>query len=84
VNATEARKVVVDLLDGIAPGQDLESVPGDAPLTETLDLDSLDFLNFVVGLDERVGLHTPESDYPRLGTLDAAVEYVVTGTASSS
>lgn len=84
MNATEARQVVVELLEGIAPDQDLESVAGNAPLTESLDLDSLDFLNFVVGLDERVGLHTPESDYPKLGTLDAAVDYVVTGTAPSS
>ncbi|MGH8869870.1 MAG: acyl carrier protein [Actinomycetes bacterium] len=73
----EARRAVLDMLAGIAPDQDVEAVAGDVDLRQALDLDSLDFLNFVVGLDEHFGVHTAEADYPELATLDSAVAYLV-------
>ena len=34
----------------------------------------------VVGLDERLGVPTPEADYPKLTTLDGAMAYVAART----
>lgn len=71
----EIKSVIRDILGGIAPEADLDVVAGDEDLREALDLDSMDFLNFVVALHERTGADTPEADYPRLRTLDGAVAY---------
>ena len=76
MNEAEIRETVVDVLRGIAP----EVEPGDMvagqPLREQVDLDSMDWLNVIVGFHERFGLDIPEADYARLTTLDAIVAYL--------
>jgi acyl carrier protein len=74
--ADELRAVVLRVLGDIAPEADLASLRPDLPLREQLDLDSMDILNFVVGLQAAIGVETPEVDYPKLATLDACVEYL--------
>jgi acyl carrier protein len=71
----ETLAVVADILGGIAPEADLSTVPGNADLREALDLDSMDILNFVAALHERTARAIPESDTPRLLTLDGLVAY---------
>jgi acyl carrier protein len=48
----------------------------DRPLREQIDLDSMDWLNFLVALHERLQVEIPESDYARLATLDQTVDYL--------
>jgi acyl carrier protein len=74
--AAEIRSMICDVLSGIAPEADLRTVAGDEDLREALDLDSMDFLNFVIALHERTGIDIPEIDYPRLRTLDGAIAYL--------
>ena len=74
--AAETRQLVLDTLAAIAPEADLASLPGDAVLRDELDLDSMDFLNFVTALHEQTGTDIPEADYPHLFTLDGAVAYL--------
>lgn len=76
MNETEAKRLVFDVLSGIAPEADLDALPGEARMRDELDLDSMDFLNFISGLHERTGLDIPEADYPMLFTLDGAVAYL--------
>jgi len=76
MNETEARSLVLDVLSGIAPEADLASLPGKAQLRDELDLDSMDFLNFVAAVHARTGIDIPEADYPKLFTLDGAVAYL--------
>lgn len=70
------RATVLSVLGEIAPEADLGGVRGDVPLREQLDLDSMDLLNFVVGLHTALGVDIPERDYGRLVTLDACVAYL--------
>jgi acyl carrier protein len=76
MNATEAKRLVLDVLSGIAPEADFDTLPGKAQLRDELDLDSMDFLNFIAGLHERTGLDIPEAEYPKLSTLDGAVAWL--------
>jgi acyl carrier protein len=46
------------------------------PLREQLDIDSMDFLNFVIALHKELGVGLPEKDYPKLATLDGCVDYL--------
>lgn len=72
----ELRAVALDVLAGIAPESDLERIDPTQSLQEQFDLDSFDLLNFMVGLDERLGVDIPERDYPRLTTLNDCVGYL--------
>ena len=72
----EAKTLIRDVLGDIAPEIDSAGVSGNEDLREALDLDSMDFMNFVVALHERTGIDIPETDYPRLQTLDGAAAYL--------
>jgi acyl carrier protein len=70
------RKVVQDELNNIAPEVDISTVDPAADLREALDIDSMDFLNFISAIHRRLGVDIPERDYPKLITLDGAVAYL--------
>jgi acyl carrier protein len=75
MNASPA-DVILATLAQVAPEADLASLGPDAELRVELDIDSMDFLNFVVGIDERTGVDIPERDYPQLSTLNGCIEYL--------
>ncbi|OGA46795.1 MAG: phosphopantetheine-binding protein [Betaproteobacteria bacterium RIFCSPLOWO2_12_FULL_63_13] len=70
------RAIVVETLRGIAPELDESDLRSDRPLREQVDLDSMDWLNFLVGLHQRLRVEIPETDYRKLTTLDAVVAYL--------
>jgi acyl carrier protein len=72
----DASDIVRNVLHEVAPEADLDELGQDDTLRQSLDLDSIDFLNFVVGLHEATGLEIPERDYSRLATLAACADYV--------
>ena len=72
----DLRTAVLSALTQIAPEADPAAIAGAAPLRDQLELDSMDFLRFVVLLHERLGVDVPEADYAQLGTLDACVAYL--------
>lgn len=76
MNAAQVRALAAEVLAGIAPEADLGTVGDDEDLRDALDLDSMDFMNFVVGLSERAGRDIPEADTPRLRTLRGVVQYL--------
>jgi acyl carrier protein len=84
MTADEIRAAILQVLDGIAPEADYETLKPDADLRDSLDLDSMDFLNFAIGLHEALGIDIPEADYPKLATLDHAIAYVAAKTAAAS
>jgi len=73
---TELRATVVAALSSIAPEVDGEELVDTRPLRRQVDLDSLDWLRFLVVLHERLGVDIPEADYPRLVTLADLVGYL--------
>ena len=72
----EIRKVLQEELGNIAPEMDIEKLDASADLREALDIDSIDFLNFITALHKRLGIDVPELDYPKLFTLEGAVSYL--------
>jgi acyl carrier protein len=68
--------VVREELGNIAPEADLAMVGPTADLREALDIDSMDFLNFITAIHHRLGVDVPELDYPKLTTLEGAVKYL--------
>jgi acyl carrier protein len=75
----EARSAVYRALSGVAPEADPEALLLDVPLREQLDIDSMDFLNFVIALHQTLKVDIPERDYPKLATLQGCMEYLSRG-----
>jgi acyl carrier protein len=76
MTSEEIRKTIVEALTRIAPEVDPASIKADHNFRDQLDLDSMDFLNFVLAVHERLRVEIPEADYPQLFTLDGAVAYL--------
>ena len=76
MNTADARRIVVEALARLAPETDPAELAGNADLRSELDLDSMDFLNFIAALHERTGMDIPEAHYSKLSTLDGAVAYL--------
>lgn len=72
----EIRKIVQEELNNIAPEVDLAGVDPAADLREAVDIDSMDFLNFVTAVHRRTGIDIPEADYPKLATLAGIYAYL--------
>jgi acyl carrier protein len=72
----EIRVAVIDSLKRVAPEADSATLDPKVEFRDQLDIDSMDFLTFVIGLHESTGIDIPERDYPKLSSLDGAVEYL--------
>lgn len=67
---------VETLLRAIAPEIESGTLVAARPLRLQVDLDSMDWLNFLVSLHEHFGVTIAEADYARLVTLDDVVNYL--------
>ena len=67
---------VCGILAAIAPEADLSRLPPDANLRRELDLDSIDFQNFVIRLCKELQVEIPERDAAKLTTLAGCTEYL--------
>ncbi|MGP9820401.1 acyl carrier protein [Salinarimonas sp. NSM] len=72
----DPRTVFEEELLRIAPDADLAGVDPDHDLREAIDIDSMDLLNLVAALHERLHIDIPETDTARLTTLAGANAYL--------
>ncbi|HET9565891.1 MAG TPA: acyl carrier protein [Mycobacterium sp.] len=72
----DIRGVVLSVLTTIAPEVEADDIRDDVLLRDQVDLDSMDWLNFLVGVHKRLQVDIPESAYASLRTLTDVVRYV--------
>lgn len=72
----EIKSTALRILGEIAPEADLSALKPDVSFRDQLDIDSMDFLNFVIALHEALHVDIPEVDYPKLDSLNACVKYL--------
>jgi acyl carrier protein len=72
--------LVLEALQEVAPEADPHRLDAQASFRDQLEIDSVDYLSFVLGLEQRLAIKIPEMDYPRLSSLDGAVEYLAVRT----
>lgn len=63
-------------LEEVAPDADVEHIDAARNLRDQVELDSVDFLNFVTALERRLDMRIPEVDYPKLSSLDGCRRYL--------
>jgi len=76
MSEAEIRSAVFKTLRKIAPEADLDQIRPDENLREALDIDSFDFLNAMIGLNEELNVEIPESDYRKVATLGELTRYL--------
>lgn len=79
----EIRQAVLATIESIAPDADVQSLPADRPLRQAIELDSLDWLNVIASLHDRLSIEIPESDCGQLDTVNAIADYVAARQAQA-
>ena len=72
----EIRSAVLDILEDIAPDEDLSGLEDDKAFRAQLELDSMDFLDIVMELRKRYRVQIPEEDYEHLESMSSTVGYL--------
>ena len=72
----ELKRIIFDGLRKIAPESEPETLAPDVNVRKTLDIDSYDFLNFLIGLSEKLGIEVPEEDYGKIRSLEELLTYL--------
>jgi acyl carrier protein len=73
----ELKIIIADILKQIAPDTDPAKLLPDDNIREKLEIDSFDALQFIVALDEKLGVETPEQDYGKITTMRTLVDYIL-------
>ncbi len=72
----DIRQVILEILERIAPDEDLSDLNDAVPFREQMELDSMDFLDIVMELRKLYRIQIPEEDYGNLVTMDSTVTYL--------
>ncbi len=72
----EIREEILDILESIAPDEDLSTLDDAVNFRDQLELDSMDFLDIVMELRKRHRVQIPEDDYVELASMNSTVTYL--------
>jgi acyl carrier protein len=76
VTRDELRLTVLGVLKEIAPEADLSRLGPDAPIRDQLDVDSIDFMRLLIGVNEKLHVDVPEADYQKVASLNGLLQYL--------
>ncbi len=72
----EIRDEIIDILEEIAPDEDISDLNDEQSFREQIELDSMDFLDIVMELRKRHRVQIPEEDYGELASMASTVKYL--------
>ena len=71
------RQLLLDALTEIAPEIDTRQIETDKFLRDQVDLDSADWLNFLIEIKRRLGVEIPDAQASKLATLEQLEAYCI-------
>ena len=77
MTADALRAAVLEALLDVAPDVEAATLDAARPFRDQFDFDSMDQLNFILGLHRRFAVDVPDADYAQLATLDGCVAYLM-------
>jgi acyl carrier protein len=83
MTAEDIRRIYLEELVRVAPDLNIDTIDENDDLQDDLELDSMDVLNLVTALHQRLGVNIPEKDYPSIATLAKATKYLLELGATS-
>ena len=75
---------VLKVLTEVAPDIDPQQLAPDISLRDQTDFDSMDTLNFAVGLKREFGVDVPDADFRELASVERCVKYLQTRLPASA
>lgn len=72
----DIREEIIDILESIAPDEDLSNLDDSVNFRDQLELDSMDFLDIVMELRKRHRIQIPEDDYVQLASMNSTIEFL--------
>ncbi len=72
----EIRALIIEIIQEIVPDSDLSGLDPDKPIRDQVELDSMDFLDFIMMLRKRYRITVPDDDYSKLATLNSSIAYL--------
>jgi acyl carrier protein len=81
MTSDDAKRIILDVLSEIAPEVDPATVDHSVDLTEQLDLDSMDYLNWMLGIHEATGIDIPQRDVSLFLTIEGAAAFLTAHAA---
>lgn len=72
----ELRAALLTELRRIAPDVEPAALDVHAPLRESVDIDSMDFLNLLAAIHARCGVEIPDAEAGKLRTFEQLYDYV--------
>jgi acyl carrier protein len=76
MNASTIEQQVLAVFLQVAPDVDAARLQRDVPFRDQFDFDSMDTLNFAIGLHQQFGIEVPETQYRELASLAKAAAFV--------
>ena len=76
MNPEQIKTELLAAIGEIAPETDLAAIDPARALRQQVDLDSADWLNFLVAVHEKLGVDIPDAEAARLRTLDQIAAFV--------
>jgi acyl carrier protein len=78
------RSLIRQTLAEIAPDARIDRLDPKVSFHDQLEIDSVDFMNLMLALEQKLGWRIPEGDYPQLSTLDGCIRYLTPGPGQAS
>ena len=74
--AADRRELILEALQSVAPDIDTAGIDEHSNFRDQYEIDSVDFLNFVLALERRLAISIAEADYPSLSSLAGCLRYL--------
>jgi acyl carrier protein len=84
MSASTIEQQVLTVFLQVAPDVDAGRLKRDVPFRDQFDFDSMDTLNFAIGINKEFGIDVPETLYRELASLAKATAFVTDALARRS
>jgi acyl carrier protein len=70
------QQIILEAIQEVAPEIEQEDIDMDEDIREECDLDSMDFLNYLIALKKSTGFSIAEGDYTQVNTFNKMLSYL--------
>ena len=81
MDAEKIKSEIIAVLVDVAPEVELENLDPAKSFRDQFEFDSIDFVELMLRLEKRLGITIPQSDYPKLSSLNGALRYLMSTAA---
>jgi acyl carrier protein len=81
MDAEKIKSEIIAVLVDVAPEVELENLDPAKSFRDQFEFDSIDFVDLMLRLEKRLGITIPQSDYPKLSSLNGALRYLMSTAA---